>query len=652
MARPRRDDKLIGMPDSTWDRIVAAVDAQYRIEHEIGRGGMSIVYRARDERLGRSVAIKVLPPELAHDPAVRTRFAREAHTSAQLSHPNIVPIHDVGDKGGIAYLVMGLVEGTNLAALLARNPRPPVDDVRRILAEVADALAYAHERGVIHRDIKPDNILIDSDSGRVMVTDFGIARAMEVGARLTQTGIAVGTPAYMSPEQATGERLVDGRSDVYSLGVVGYQMLTGRVPFRAANAMALLLKHVTEQPRDIAELRPDVPRGLRETIERALAKSPDDRWPTAAVMGEALRSDETPAGSWRLDRPEPVRYVSPNPDTPNASRVARGRGQSGRWGPSPGQRTPAASRPQGKVAALDGPPPIVLEPEHLAALTPEQRADLRLWHGRVNLLDRIKAMRGYAWLTAAAIVAGLGTLGAGLSEGIPPAVFAPLVPMYMSWKLWRRGKSLQRAGVRLRRVLLMPRAKWVLPAPPPAATEEQLEKLVPRHVLDGPHGDAIRRAVDDRTTILLILQSLSKADRAMVTDVAPTVDALVLRVANLALMSERVEQGIDPELAGDLQRRLWAIRSEPESPERDRRLAFLARQQGALDAMVKQRETIAHQIESAGLALGTLRLDLMRLRSSGLQSVLSDVTSATQQARVVSRDIGVVLEAAEEVKAE
>ncbi len=302
--------------------------------------------------------------------------------------------------------------------------------------------------------------------------------------------------------------------------------------------------------------------------------------------------------------------------------------------------------------ALDGPPPIVLEPEHLAALTPEQRADLRLWHGRVNLLDRIKAMRGYAWLTAGAIVAGLGTLGAGLSEGIPPAVFAPLVPMYVSWKLWRRGKSLRQAGLRLRRVLLMPRAKWVLPAPPPAATEEQLEKLVPRHVLDGPHGDAIRRAVDDRTTILLILQGLSKADRAMVTDVAPTVNALVLRVANLALMSERVEQGIDPELADDLQRRLWSIRSEPESPERDRRLAFLARQQGALDAMVKQRETIAHQIESANLALGTLRLDLMRLRSSGLQSVLSDVTSATQQARVVSRDIGVVLEAAEEVKAE
>src|SRR5690606_26420660 len=154
----------------------------------------------------RSVAIKVLPPELAYDPAVRTRFTREAQTSAQLSHAHIVPIYDVGERDGLAYFVMALVTGGNLAALLAQLPRPPIEEVRRLLCEICDALAYAHQRGVVHRDIKPDNILLEGESGRAMVTDFGIARAMEAGGRLTATGIAVGTPAYMSPEQALGER--------------------------------------------------------------------------------------------------------------------------------------------------------------------------------------------------------------------------------------------------------------------------------------------------------------------------------------------------------------------------------------------------------------------------------------------------------------
>ena len=220
---------------------------------------MSVVYRARDLRLNRSVAIKVLPPDLAHDPGVRARFTREAQTAAQLSHAHIVPIYDVGERDGIAYLVMAMLTGGNLATLLAHEPRLPIEEARRFLREVADALDYAHQRGVIHRDIKPDNILIDHESGRAMVTDFGIAWAMEAASRLTATGIAVGTPTYMSPEQAVGERELDGRSDIYSLGVLAYQMLTGRVPFTASNSMALLLKHVTERPRPIAELRPDTP---------------------------------------------------------------------------------------------------------------------------------------------------------------------------------------------------------------------------------------------------------------------------------------------------------------------------------------------------------------------------------------------------------
>jgi serine/threonine-protein kinase len=202
------------------DRVLSA---QYELDREIGRGGMGIVYRAKDRRLKRQVAIKLLPPELAFRSEIRSRFLREAETAAQLSHPNIVPIYSVDEREGLVYFVMALVEGENLAQILHTRGRFAPDDTRRILHDVAEALAYAHERGVVHRDIKPDNILLDQDDGRVMVTDFGIARAVSEGAdaRLTATGMAIGTPAYMSPEQSLGEREVDGRSDLYSLGIVG-----------------------------------------------------------------------------------------------------------------------------------------------------------------------------------------------------------------------------------------------------------------------------------------------------------------------------------------------------------------------------------------------------------------------------------------------
>ena len=183
------------------DRVVAAVGDLYDIEGEIGRGGMAIVYGARDVRLRRRVAVKVLPPELAYRADVKSRFLREAQMSAQLSHPNIVPIFSVDERAGIVFFVMGLVEGETLGQQLAREARPPIETIRRTLREVADALGFAHAHGVVHRDVKPDNILIDRESGRAMVTDFGIARAAEGDSRLTVTGVAVGTPAYLSPNR-------------------------------------------------------------------------------------------------------------------------------------------------------------------------------------------------------------------------------------------------------------------------------------------------------------------------------------------------------------------------------------------------------------------------------------------------------------------
>ncbi len=637
------------MSEPLDDRVVAAIGSHYELGGEIGRGGMSVVYSARDRRLNRPVAIKVLPPELAYDPAIRTRFTREAQTSAQLSHAHIVPIYDVGERDGIAYFVMALVTGGNLAALLAHVPRPPIDDVRRLLREICDALAYAHQRGVVHRDIKPDNILLDAESGRAIVTDFGIARAMEAGGRLTATGIAVGTPAYMSPEQAVGEREVDGRSDIYSLGVLGYQMLTGRVPFTGGNSMSLLLKHITEPPRPIPELRPDAPRVLCDAIDRALVKEREDRWPTATAFSDALGATEAANVSWRSERREPVRYISPVPAFGRANRVPRDvMRPAERPGASPivveqggrSQRSAATVQHGG----------IVLEPEHLAGLTKEQRNDLRLWHGRVNLVDRIKAMRGYTLLTAAAACCGIGAL-AGAPD-VPPLILAPLVPAYMSYKLWRRGKSLRERGLRLRRVLLMPRARWVIPAPPKPPREDELLKLAPRQVLDGEHGATIRRAAEDRKAILDLVRGMSKADRALLPEMGSTVDALVDRVAHLARALHELDGSIDWRLLGELDARIAEVKRQggAATAEGERRLALLERQRATVDDLVQRRAALSRQLDSAGLMLGNLRLDLVKFRSSGLQSVLSDVSSATREARVLSREIADALAAVAEVR--
>lgn len=621
------------MTDLLFDRVVAALGQQYRVDGEIGRGGTSVVYRALDLRLNRAVAIKVLPPELAYDPAIRLRFTREAQTSAQLSHPHIVPIYDVGERDGVAYFVMALVTGGSLASHLARTPRPPIEETRRVLREIADGLEYAHQRGVVHRDIKPDNVLIDRESGRVMVTDFGIARAIEAGTRLTVTGIAVGTPAYMSPEQAMGERDVDGRSDLYSLGVVAYQMLTGRLPFSGANSMALLLKQVNERPRAISDMRPEVPKSIRDAVERAMLKDPEDRWPTAAAMRDALTTGEGSGLAWRSENREPVRYSSPRRGLPAAE--AR---------PASPPAAASSALPARQVAGG-----IVLEPEHLATLTVEQRSDLRLWHGRVNLFDRIVAMRWYTWATLAAWIGGIGAFVAGV-EDFPPAVLAPIVPMFMSWKAYKRGGSLRQAGLKLRRVLLMPRAKWVLPAPAKSPTEQQLEKLAPREVLDGPEGGAIRRAANENAAIADMLSKFSKTDRTLLPDVEPTAKMLVERVAQVAQTLHQLNQSLDWRDLDDVDAKIAEMSRQNTSPEGQRRLALLQRQREIFQQLVQRRSELLRQMESAGLALGNLRLDLIKFQSSGLQSALSDVSSATQEARALSKDIEALLAAAAEVR--
>jgi serine/threonine-protein kinase len=256
-------------------------------------------------------------------------------------------------------------------------------------------------------------------------------------------------------------------------------------------------------------------------------------------------------------------------------------------------------------------------------------------------------MRGYAWMTGALLIASLGGL-AGVPD-VPPLILGPLIPLYMSVKTWRRAKSLRASGLRVRRVVLMPRAKWVLPRPVAPPSERQLEKLAPRAVLDSPRGAAIRRAVDERAAIMSIYSTLSKPDRAMLPDVEPTVNALVDRVAHVAHALHALDGDIDPNLIGELDARIAGAEGGSVA-EDERRISLLRRQRATADELIQRRAALTRQLDNAGLALGNLRLDLIKFRSSGLASARSDVSMATQEARALSRDIALALDAAAEVR--
>jgi len=264
--------------------LVGQTIGQYRILEQIGKGGMATVYKAYQPSLDRYVAIKVLPPYFAHEEGFAERFTREAKAIAKLTHPHILPIHDFGQEGDLSYIVAQYVEAGTLKEMLGQ----PMD-LRRaaeIISQIADALDYAHERGVIHRDVKPSNVLMDH--GRwVLLTDFGLAKMVEASQALTASGVGVGTPAYMAPEQGQGLK-IDARSDVYSLGIVLYEMLTGRVPFEAETPMAVVIKHITHPLPLPRQMNPDIPESVERVILKALAKKPEDRFATTGEMAAAL----------------------------------------------------------------------------------------------------------------------------------------------------------------------------------------------------------------------------------------------------------------------------------------------------------------------------------------------------------------------------
>ncbi|HEX4632261.1 MAG TPA: protein kinase, partial [Gemmatimonadales bacterium] len=259
---------------------------EYEILDELGRGGMAIVFKAREKQLERDVAIKVLPFSLAFDKEFVERFQREARTSAKLEHPGIIPIYRVGKSGRVIYFVMKFLRGKPLSAVLSQRGALPPADIRRVLTEVGRALGYAHKSNIVHRDVKPDNIMFD-DLGQAVVTDFGIAKAAS-GGKLTGTGMAIGTPHYMSPEQARAQPL-DGRSDIYSLGVVAYVCLTGAVPFDGEDSFSIGYKHIMEA-LPTPELKTDEHRHIFEIVKKMMAKVPEERFQSAEQMVEAVEA--------------------------------------------------------------------------------------------------------------------------------------------------------------------------------------------------------------------------------------------------------------------------------------------------------------------------------------------------------------------------
>jgi serine/threonine protein kinase len=297
--------------DELRERLARTLAGRYEITRLLGRGGMALVFLAEDLVLERQVAIKVLPPDVAHDLKLVHRFQQEAKTAARLDHPNIIPIYRVESEAGLHYFVMKYVSGASLEQRLESGPLP-IDLARRVLRDAALALGHAHTRGIVHRDVKPANIMLESD-GRAVLTDFGISKALDRGSALTGTGNIIGTPQYMAPEQAKGLD-VDGRVDQYALAVVGHQVLTGKQPFDGSSH-SILYKQVFEAPPRIFEDRPDAPADLCAALDRALSKEPERRFPSMEEFAAALSGE----------RPGPPTLVSATPSNQRQTPASTGR---------------------------------------------------------------------------------------------------------------------------------------------------------------------------------------------------------------------------------------------------------------------------------------------------------------------------------------
>ncbi|MEO8579104.1 MAG: serine/threonine-protein kinase [Gemmatimonadales bacterium] len=665
------------MPISPTDElgihVAQVLSANYELEDEVGRGGMGIVYCARDKRLKREIAIKVLPPELSFRADIRQRFLREAETAAQLNHPNIVPIYTVEERDNLVYFVMSYIKGDNLGQRLQKHgPIPPVE-VRRVLREVADALAYAHSRNVIHRDIKPDNIIIDEETGRAMVTDFGIARALTDSgdSRLTATGMAIGTPAYMSPEQSAGDSAIDGRSDLYSLGVVGYQMLCGQPPFVASNTPSMLVKHLSERPIPVDERWPDLPPDLSRAVMMCLEKDPADRFPSAAAFSLALDGGAMPTLATR------------------ASTAAT----------SPGRRDMGEQIASGIRERIitdsmrDRYTPPMQQPYSGSSPTAEE---LSKWNAPMVVSFRRKLA---PYLAVNAILVPISLFSN--HDFIALTVIWTVALAFKYSKLWAAGydwrdvfrqprdrlifdvaaetiddaralfDEKKRAEVRARArargqggmfspMAPLPAMQPFQPYPRVGGPTTSLSPIpagAPAPFVDSRYGSAIREAEGDHREIHRQLLNMPPDERQQIPEVASSADAVFRRVQQLALSLSDMDGSAGRETAESVEKEISTLESQANpldyraSEDRVRRLAMLRRERRAIAEIGRKKKEAQEKLDNCRHLLRSMRLELVRFRTGGLHAQPTGLTMVTQQAQSVVREMGYLSDANAELNA-
>ncbi len=661
----------ISPTDELGTHVAEVLSANYELETEVGRGGMGVVYCARDKRLKREIAIKILPPELSFRADIRQRFLREAETAAQLNHPNIVPIYTVEEKDNLVYFVMAYIKGDNLGQRLQQHgPIPPVE-VRRILREVGDALAYAHHRNVIHRDIKPDNIIIDEETGRAMVTDFGIARALTDSgdSRLTATGMAIGTPAYMSPEQSAGDRAIDGRSDLYSLGVVGYQMLCGQPPFVANNTPSMLVKHLSEKPVPVDERWPDLPPDLARAVMICLEKDPNDRFPSAAAFSAALDGGSMPTLATRASTapavPPPRREIV---DVPPSSRDRYNTAARDRYNPTQQpQYSPTSPTPE-ELSKWNAPMvvafrrklapylavnailvPISLFSNHdFIALTVIWTVALafkysKLWAAGYDWRDVFRQPRDRLIFDVAA-------------ETIDDAraLFDDKKRAEVRARARSRGQGL------FAPIPALPSMQPFQPYPRVGGPTTSLSPIpagAPAPYADSRFGSAIREAESDHREIHRQLLNMPPDEREQIPEVATSADAVFRKVQQLALSLSDMDRGAGEDTPEVVEKEISTLESQANpldyraSEERVRRLAFLRRQRRALAEVGRKRKEAQEKLDNCRQLLRSMRLELVRFRAGGLHAQPTGLTMVTQQAQSVVRDMGYLSDANAELNA-
>jgi len=654
----------ISPTDELGTHVAQVLSANYELETEVGRGGMGIVYCARDKRLKREIAIKVLPPELSFRADIRQRFLREAETAAQLNHPNIVPIYTVEERDNLVYFVMAYIKGDNLGQRLQQHgPIAPVE-VRRILREVADALSYAHNRNVIHRDIKPDNIIIDDETGRAMVTDFGIARALTDSgdSRLTATGMAIGTPAYMSPEQSAGDSAIDGRSDLYSLGVVGYQMLCGQPPFVANNTPSMLVKHLSEKPIPVDERWPDLPQDLSRAVMMCLEKDPADRFPNAAAFALALDGSSMPtlatrasstasrsgtrASTREREITEPLRdrYTPPTqsyaPAQPSTEEMSR-------WQAPMVVSFRRKLAPYLAVNAILV--PISLFSNHdFIALTVIWTVALafkysKLWAAGFDWRDVFRQPRNRLMFDVAA-------------ETIDDAraLFDEKKREQVRARARSRGQGM------FSPISPLPTMQPFQPYPRVGGPTTSLSPIpagAPAPYADSKYASAIRDAESDHREIHRQLLNMAPDEQEQIPEVAASADAVFRKVQQLALSLSDMDRSTGRESPEAVEREITTLESQANpldynaSEGRVRRLAMLRRQRRALVEIARKKKEAQEKLDSCRQLLRSMRMELVRFRTGGLNAQPTGLTMVTQQAQSVVREMGYLSDANAEINA-